>query len=122
MSHRVIEDETIKRDLRLALEQKSQADRLVETLTKRCDALRLKLLEERQVSGKTVAELQLALEREREVRQGLELRTKELTDKANRLESDIEYQKRRNAELKKVSEAAMAETLEVMKAFSSRLS
>ena len=112
------DDVDLKRDLRLALDQKTQADRLVETLTKRCDSLRSKLVEERAASEKLVKELQSSLAQERERCSKAEEELYGLRAKALALQKELDTQRRRNEELTKVAEAAINEAFETMRTVS----
>ena len=110
-----MDDSTTKRDLRLALDQKDQADRLVETLTRRCDSLRSKLIADREHSAKVIAELDKAIENEKAGRLQAEKKFREAELRCASLEREVEILRKRNHQLKKVAETAVSEALETLK-------
>jgi hypothetical protein len=117
MVTRLSDGDNVRRDLRLALDQKAQADRLVEALTTRCDSLRSKLVAERQEAQRTIDELNEALAKERLERVKVEKRSSEMENRLQVAERELAQERQRSAELLKLAEAAIHEAVETTRAF-----
>ena len=104
-------EETLRRDLRLALEQNQQADRLVMILTKRCDALRLAVLTQRKEFDDKLRSMEEKMKKD-EIR--LNSKLTESKERNIELEKQIKEQKELCAEYKRVAEAAIREAVEAI--------
>jgi len=102
-------EDMLKRDLKLALEQKNQADKLVEALTKRCDTLRQALLAQRNEAADKNNKLVNQLNAEQDQNSSL---VKANTDALSRiacLEAELVAVRDTNIQLRKIAEMALEE-------------
>lgn len=101
--------DSLRRDLRLALEQRDQADRLVNTLTERCDSLRKTLIGEREDFQKQISSLNHTLSEERNARTQAEAELREVSSRLKEMEVALASERKRSNALKALAEAAVAE-------------
>ena len=108
-------DGTYQRDFRLMMEQKHQADRLVDTLTKRCDSLRVAVVNERKQAEERLGLLEDRIKRDQLEKDELYKKLAESHQTVEGLHKQLLAEQKRSDEYRRIAEAAIEETAAVLK-------
>jgi hypothetical protein len=107
-------EDMLRRDLKFAQEQKVQADKLIETLSRRCEGLRETLLKERKESSERLASMEERNRQENIEKDKLLSTIRDLNQQVIHMNQQLQQERDKSIEYKNIAEAALQEAAEAV--------